>query len=268
MRRRHRIGAGVHEQEAAGAVGRLRLPGLVAALAEQCRLLVAGDARDRDARAEQLRLPHRLARVGDARQQRAIDAEHLEQLAVPLERPQVREQRARRIRPVGDVDVAARQLPHQPAVDGAERKPLLDPCSRSSHSSFVAEKYGSGTRPVCSRISSGSSSRHRSAVRRSCQTIAGATAGRVARSQSTVVSRWLVIPIASRSAATSAGVGQGPGCGREHALPDLLRVVLDPAGPRKVLGQLAGGASCDLECLVDHEARRPRRALVDREDHE
>src|SRR4051812_38599894 len=37
----------------------------------------------------------------------------------------------------------------------------------SSHSSFVAEKYGSATSPVRSRRSSAESSRQRSAVRRS-----------------------------------------------------------------------------------------------------
>ena len=51
------------------------------------------------------------------------------------------------------------------------------------------------------RSSSAGSVRQRSAVRRSCQTIAGATGLPVARSQRTVVSRWFVIPIASSSAA-------------------------------------------------------------------
>ena len=40
-----------------------------------------------------------------------------------------------------------------------------------------------------------------SAVRRSCQTMARCTALPVARSQTTVVSRWLVIPIAAMSLA-------------------------------------------------------------------
>ncbi len=56
---------------------------------------------------------------------------------------------------------------------------------------------GRATSPVRSRISSASSSRQRSAVRRSCQTIAGATGLPVARSQSSVVSRWFVIAIVS-----------------------------------------------------------------------
>ncbi|MNM67891.1 hypothetical protein D3C81_794350 [compost metagenome] len=42
----HRLAAGMHQQEAAGAIGVLRLPGLHAHLAEQRGLLVAGDAAD------------------------------------------------------------------------------------------------------------------------------------------------------------------------------------------------------------------------------
>ena len=44
----------------------------------------------------------------------------------------------------------------------------------SNHAAFVPEKYGSRTRPVTARTRSrcGSSSSQRSAVRRSCQTIA------------------------------------------------------------------------------------------------
>ena len=56
--RSDRLRAGVHQQEAAGAVGVLREPGRVAGLAEQRRLLVAGDAGDRHVDAvEVLRAP-------------------------------------------------------------------------------------------------------------------------------------------------------------------------------------------------------------------
>ncbi len=71
----------------------------------------------------------------------------------------------------------------------------------SSQRILDAEKYGSMTRPVRSAtISSRPASRHRaqiSAVRRSCQTMALCTRRPVARSHSTVVSRWLVMPIAA-----------------------------------------------------------------------
>ena len=75
----------------------------------------------------------------------------------------------------------------------------------SSQASFVAEKYGSRTRPVFARTLSSTpvarSSAHRSAVRRSCQTMALATGAPVARSHSTTVSRWLVTPMAAMSEA-------------------------------------------------------------------
>ena len=55
--------------------------------------------------------------------------------------------------------------------------------------------------PLRAWIASAGSSRQRAAVRRSCQTIAGATGRPECRSQSTVVSRWFAIPIAATSAA-------------------------------------------------------------------
>ena len=55
---------------------------------------------------------------------------------------------------------------------------------------------------------------------------------------------------------------------RVRRLPDLARVVLHPAGPREGLGELAVGGADRLGLLVEHEAPRARRPLVDREDHE
>ncbi len=58
----------------------------------------------------------------------------------------------------------------------------------------------------------------------------------VARSQTTVVSRWFVIPMAAiRSPGDARGL-EGPLHGVEDALPDLGGVVLDQARFWKVLG--------------------------------
>src|SRR6266566_2396379 len=102
------------------------------------------------------------------------------------------------------------------------------------HSSFVAAKYGSGTRPVRSRIKSAGSCAHREAVRRSCHTMARWTGRPERRCQTSVVSRWFV---------------------------------LHPARLRKVLLERAVTAPDGAERLVDDETRRARRALVDRENH-
>ena len=82
---------------------------------------------------------------------------------------------------------------------------------------------------------------HLSAVRRSCHTIAGYTGRVVARSQTTVVSRWFVIPIAARSAARIPAA-PSVGSGLLDARPDLLGVVLDQPRRGEGLPDLAVAA--------------------------
>ncbi len=104
-------------------------------------------------------------------------------------------------------------------VPNANAASASTPPSWSSHSSLVAEKYGSKTSPVRLRIigscPAARSSSHRAAVRRSCHTMARWRGWPVRRSQTTVVSRWFVIPIAatacpaaSAAAAASANVAR------------------------------------------------------------
>jgi hypothetical protein len=84
----------VHEHEAARAVGRLGLSRTEATLAEERRLLVAGDPRDRQG------LPEDPSFCDDARrrmqlgQQPAIDREERKQLVVPLEPIEIEQHRA------------------------------------------------------------------------------------------------------------------------------------------------------------------------------
>ena len=54
---------------------------------------------------------------------------------------------------------------------------------------------------------------------------------------------------------------------RARDLPDLARIVLDPARAGEVLLELPVGAPDQLRLLVEREAGRAGRALVDREDH-
>ena len=145
-------------------------------------------------RAVQLALPDRLGRADDARQQVARDAEQREQLVVPVERLEVDEQRPRRVRHVDHVLLAAGQPPDEEAVDGAEREPVARAVLAQQPLELRRREVRVGHEPRLARGSApASSSRQRSAVRRSCHTIAGATGFPVARSQSSVVSRWFVI---------------------------------------------------------------------------
>ena len=82
----------------------------------------------------------------------------------------------------------------------------LAPSTLSSiHLTLVAEKYGSMTSPVLSRTGRSQpdsvSSSHRPAVLRHCQTMALWMGWPVLRSQTSAVSRWLVMPRAAISTA-------------------------------------------------------------------
>ena len=120
--------ARVHQQEAAGAVGVLHRSRLHTHLAEERRLLVAGDARDgylvcedggRGAR-------HLSAARHHLRHHRLRDVEELQQVFVPFQGVDVEEHRPRGVGHVGDMHVMACQARHQPAVDRAEAQlPLL-----------------------------------------------------------------------------------------------------------------------------------------------
>ena len=117
------------------------------------------------------------------------------------------------------------------------------------------------------RISSAGSSRQRSAVRRSCQTIAGYTGSPLRRSQTTVVSRWFVIPIAARSPAASpasASAAAAAGSTLAHSSHGSCSTQPGPGGRH---GDRRVAAAQHLEPVADDEACRAGRALVDREDH-
>jgi len=62
-------------------------------------------------------------------------------------------------------------------------------------------------------------------------------------------------------------IGKGVGRRRDHALPELFRVVLDPSRLREVLSDLAMPATDDAKFGIDDEAGCSRRTLVDRENH-
>jgi len=115
----HRFVAGVHQQEAAGAVGVLGLAGFHAHLAEQRRLLVTGDTADGDAA---LGAAVDLRRGLHFRQHFARNVEDLQHLRIPLQGVDVEEHGARGVGVIGDVGFAAGKFPDQPAVHGAEQQ--------------------------------------------------------------------------------------------------------------------------------------------------
>ena len=102
------------------------------------------------------------------------------------------------------------------------------------------------------------SAAQRSAVRRSCHTMALWIGLPVLRSQTSVVSRWLVMPIAATSLGLDARLAQRRAAGGDDRAPDVLRVVLDPAGLRIDLAEFLLRHADDLRA-----ARSKTMARVD-----
>ena len=114
--------ARVEEDEAARPVGVLGAARLEAGLAEERRLLVAGDPRHRDLAAELGRRPVDAGGGQRLRQPRRVDPEQRAELLVPAPAVDVEEHRPRGVGVVGGV--AAGELEDEPGVDRAERRPL------------------------------------------------------------------------------------------------------------------------------------------------
>ena len=124
--------AGIGEQKAAGAVGRLQHAWEKAGLPVGGSLLIAGDASDRDRRAEMLGFGHTeiVLAVAKLRQNFARDGEAVEKPVVPCARPDVVEHGAGGVARFDRMHLAAGQLEQEKAVDRAEAhlasaRPLL-----------------------------------------------------------------------------------------------------------------------------------------------
>ena len=81
--------------------------------------------------------------------------------------------------------------------------------------------------------------------------------------QTTVVSRWSLIPTAASARASAPDVTQRDPDAGPHALEDLLGIVLDPAGSRGDLGVLQLVAGDRPTRPVEQDAAAARRPLVD-----
>ena len=126
VRRRAAVLALVCEHEAAGAVGGLGVARPEAGLAEERGLLVARQAGERHPRAADLGLADDAARRHDPGQHLGGHAEERGQLGIPLDRVEPGEHRPRRVGRVGDMRLAAGQVPGEPALDRAEEDVALD----------------------------------------------------------------------------------------------------------------------------------------------
>ena len=114
---------GLHQEEAAGAIGGLGRAGTEACLPEERRLLVPGNARDRHSRRYWADRAGPRPHTGGREhlwQYRCGYVERRQQLIVPRQAMEIEEQGARGVGGVGGVEPPAGQLPDQPRVHRAE----------------------------------------------------------------------------------------------------------------------------------------------------
>ena len=216
----------------AGAVRRLALAGLEAGLAEQGGLLVAERARDRRPVG---RVAVDLGRAVDARQHRARHVERGEQLVVPVEGAQVHHQRAAGVGHVGDVP--AGELPDEPAVHRAEQDlapvgALAEPVHIVQQPAQLRAGEVGGERQAGPGREEpgveGVEDRPGAGVLPDDRVVDG-PAGRAVPDE-----RGL--PLVGDADRLDRPVAGGFGDDRLDVGPDLLGVVLDPAGPREDAG--------------------------------
>ena len=132
----------------------------------------------------------------------------------------------------------------------------------SSQAILVALKYGSITRPVFSRTSCSAPSAfnrsHSGALLRSCQTMALWIGSPVWRSQTIVVSRWLLMPIASTSlGATSLILSASRAVARW-----VCRISFGSCSTQPGCGKIWRNSCCALETGVPSASNRMARELV------
>ena len=195
------------QQEAPGAVGDLVSPA-GAGLTEEGGLLVAGDPGDRDG--ARRTAPRGLAEDAGAaatsgstaRGKPETAGELLVPVALWMSNSSVREALRASVRCLrrGSAARSARSPPcRRPGRRPRPRRARRGRC-RGSSAAWSRRSRGPAARPVA-RAPRASPARRSasqlSAVRRSCQTMAVAARAPVARSQTMVVSRWLVMPMAA-----------------------------------------------------------------------
>ena len=180
------LGAGVQQGEAAGAVGRFHHAGLETALPHRRRLLVAGHAKNADRRAEQF--GRRLCRTRPHSPRPAATGSPARRTGAAGRRPIAPRPMSNNIvragiGGVGRMHFAAGEAPQQKAIHGAEGKPARAPPLRArraharaarlfcwrKNKDRAADRFWRQSRAHSRR---GAIRAQKSAVRRSCQTMA------------------------------------------------------------------------------------------------
>ena len=265
-----RAGAGIQQDEAAGAIGVLGLTGAMASLAEQRCLLIACDPRDGNLATELRSGAEHVTRGQRLGHGCRIDPEQRAEIGIPAKILDVEQHRPRCVRVVSCVStgepedqvridrsedgpsglghIAEHPLDLGPGKIGIDHESslgtdhLLDPCLGTK---LIATGRGPPVLPY----------------ERPMKWLAG---GRVPCDY-----RLALVGDADRceilSGDTCGLAGLGPHT--PDRLPDLLGVVLYPTRLREMLSELAVGATCLASLGVEDDAGRSGGSLIYREDH-
>ena len=251
---------------------------MIAGLAEQSRLLVARSACDLDRAAEQRRIRLAVDAAGGhrGREHTSGDVQLLQDLIVPLQCVDVEEHRAGGVGVVGDMDLAARQLPDEPRFDCAEQQ-LAALCALACAGDVFKQPVHlrAGEIGVDDEAGLGPE-----AVRQALGLQAVAVFARAAAlPDDSVVDGLACDLIPDDGGFALVGDADGRDVGGScadllHGLdgyaklrsPDLICVVLDPAGLRKVLGEFALRDAAHFAALIEENAAIGSRAGVQGHD--
>src|SRR6058998_3432901 len=164
------------------------------------------------------------------------------------------------------MDAAARQLPDEPGVDGAEREPVRAAVTKQPFE-LRRREVGIGNEPgarpdeVLRQLAT---PLRRTTVLPDDRALHGLARSPVPQQRRLALVRD---PDRLHVAGANTCVDERLLRRRDDALPDVLGIVLHPTGPRVVLAHRAKAAPARPELAVDDEARRATGALVDRKNH-
>ena len=260
----HRGVARVHQQEAAGPVGVLQHALFGTELPEQCGLLVTGNAGDGDVALGVAvgGLAIDLAGALHLWQHGARHAEELQKFVIPVQRVDVVEHRAAGVAGVGDVHLAAREVPDEPGVHRTEAQlAALGACPGTFH--VVQDPLRLGGREVGIQHQAGLVLDLRLPFVADLVAVPG---GAPVLPDDGVVQRLAGGAVPHQGCLALVGHADGLDVGRiqprlgqrlrQHRHlrgPDFLAVVLHPAGLGKVLVERALGHRHHLASLVEDD---------------
>ncbi len=260
----------VEQHERPGAVGVLRHARVHTRLAEQRRLLIAGDPADRNAfgnPAVGSGGADVSTRRDDLGQRCDRNTDQLAQLGVPRTRSDVAQHRPTRIGHVGDESATSGEVPHEPRIDRADGEVVVDgdvavleqPCRLRPGEVGIDHEAGAfADHPEVARRLQFVTASCRSAVLPHDGGAIG-VAGRAVPGEH----GFALVRDANGGHVRPADLVDDVAQGLGGHVPDLRRVVFDPTGRGVVLSELAVGGNRGTTVDEDRTAADPGGSGID-----